>query len=264
MPIRNRTASRKRPAAASPSFETRGLDSWDAYVKMITDSPCSNWAFRGQADAAWPLSSTLTRYFRAFHIPQETWAAREERALGVFKRKATHFLAHVPSRDDDFEWMALMQHHGAPTRLLDFTWSPYVAAFFALERAADAAAVWGLNPQAMTSITPLSGPSFTLGQLDSRIGADKQVGYGEPYLLNRRLAAQSGTLVVPKRVGLPIEDILGRAAGTLVKFILPRDKVREHGMRELYRMKITQETLFPDLDGLARSLAYELEFKWWR
>ena len=36
----------------------------------------------------------------------------------------------------------------------------------------------------------------------------------------------------------------------------------EEGMRELYRMNITQATLFPDLDGLARSLAYELEFHW--
>jgi len=255
--------NRRKPAAAA-AFETRVLDSWDAYLKVITDSPYANWAFRGQGDAAWPLSSTLTRYFRAFHVPQETWAGREERALGVFKRKATHLLSHIPARDDDFEWMALMQHHGAPTRLLDFTWSPYVAAFFALERAAGDAAVWGLNPQAMTSITPLSGPSFTLSQLDSRIGADKQVGCGEPYLLNRRLAAQSGTLVVPKQVGVPIEDILGCAPGSLVKFILSRAQVREIAMRELYRMKITHETLFPDLDGLARSLAYELEFKWWR
>ncbi|HEX9759419.1 MAG TPA: FRG domain-containing protein [Candidatus Acidoferrales bacterium] len=240
------------------------LDSWDAYLRAVTDPPYANWAFRGQGDAAWSLSSTLTRYFRAYHIPQADWAGREDRALGIFKRKATHFLTHIPARDDDFEWMALMQHHGAPTRLLDFTWSPYVAAFFALERAADHAAVWGLNPQAMTSITPLSGPSFTLDQINSRIGVDKQVGYGEPYLLNRRLAAQSGTLVVPTRVGVPVEDILGRARGSLVKLVLPRDKVRELSMRELYRMKITHETLFPDLDGLARSLAYELEFKWWR
>ena len=38
--------------------------------------------------------------------------------------------------------------------------------------------------------------------------------------------------------------------------------VREMGMRELYRMNITYATLFPDLDGLARSLGYELEFHW--
>ena len=44
-----------------------------------------------------------------------------------------------------------MQHHGAPTRLIDFTWSPYVAAFFALERATGDAAVWAVNPGAHRS-----------------------------------------------------------------------------------------------------------------
>ena len=38
--------------------------------------------------------------------------------------------------------------------------------------------------------------------------------------------------------------------------------VREVGMRELYRMNITYATLFPDLDGLAKSMGYELEFHW--
>src|SRR5216684_3693164 len=55
------------------------------------------------------------------------------------------FLAHVPDDADSFHWLALMQHHGAPTRLLDFTWSPYVAAFFALERATSDAAIWAIN-----------------------------------------------------------------------------------------------------------------------
>jgi hypothetical protein len=48
----------------------------------------------------------------------------------------------------------------------------------------------------------------------------------------------------------------------MAKFILPAGKIRETGLRELYRMNITFATLFPDLDGLARSLGYELEFHW--
>jgi hypothetical protein len=48
----------------------------------------------------------------------------------------------------------------------------------------------------------------------------------------------------------------------MAKFILPAAKIRETGLRELYRMNITYATLFPDLDGLARSLGYELEFHW--
>ena len=51
---------------------------------------------------------------------------QEERIARIFQRKAHLFLTHIPERSDTFQWLALMQHHGAPTRSLDFTWSPYV------------------------------------------------------------------------------------------------------------------------------------------
>jgi hypothetical protein len=60
-----------------------------------------------------------------------------------------------------------------------------------------------------------------------------------------------------------VEDILSdqNQKDILAKFVLA-NSVREQGMRELYRMNITFATLFPDLDGLARSMGYELEFHW--
>ena len=73
------------------------------------------------------------RTFIERKIKPELWEEQEERTLRIFKRKAHHFLDRTPAEEEEFEWLALMQHHGAPTRLLDFTWSPYVAAFFALE-----------------------------------------------------------------------------------------------------------------------------------
>ena len=54
---------------------------------------------------------------------------------------------------------------------------------------------------------------------------------------------------------------LGLQQNILAKIVLT-NAVREQGMRELYRMNITYSTLFPDLDGLARSMGYELEFHW--
>jgi hypothetical protein len=82
--------------------------------------------------------------------------------------------------------------------------------------------------------------------------------------MNRRLIAQSGTFAVPGVLDIPVEEIISdypQSDGILAKFVLA-NSVREVGMRELYRMNITYATLFPDLDGLARSLAYELEFHW--
>src|ERR1017187_2570388 len=122
------------------------LESWDDFLKIITGSPYSNWAFRGHHREVWPLASAMSRYFSNFKIDRRAWPQQEARILRVFKRKAHQFLEQPPEPDDDFQWLALMQHHGAPTRLLDFTWSPYGAAFFALERATGDAAVWALNP----------------------------------------------------------------------------------------------------------------------
>ena len=62
---------------------------------------------------------------------------------------------------------------------------------------------------------------------------------------------------------LPLERMLSDAdPGNILAKIVLANTVREHGMRELYRMNITYATLFPDLEGLAKSLAYELEFHW--
>ena len=85
------------------------------------------------------------------------------------------------------------------------------------------------------------------------------VQIAEPMVMNQRLIAQVGTFLVPGTLEEPIEGILGR--GAVVKFVFAK-KVRGEAMRLLYTMNITQASLFPDLDGLARSLAYELEFHW--
>jgi hypothetical protein len=81
--------------------------------------------------------------------------------------------------------------------------------------------------------------------------------------MNRRLIAQSATFAVPGVLDLSVEQILSHTDqdNVLAKLVMA-NSVREVGMRELYRMNITYANLFPDLDGLARSLAYELEFHW--
>lgn len=246
-------------------YDVIHLQSWDEYLSIIGESPYHNWAFRGQRDASAPLFSLLSRYLQTFRVDPRAWPEQEERILRIFKRKAVHFLDHVPDRDDDFQWLALMQDHGAPTRLLDFSWSPYVAAFFALHNTTREGVIWACNPFEIEKAKQgdLAKPgSFKKYFLSGR---NSFVWLGEPYAMNRRLIAQSGTFVAPGVLDKSIEEILkeySRPKQTLIKFILPADKIRDKGMRELYRMNITQSTLFPDLDGLARSLAYELEFHW--
>lgn len=262
--LRNMASPKKNSNEKTPYKVTR-LESWEQYLSIIGDSPYRNWAFRGQRDASAPLYSALSRYFMAFRLDPRAWAEQEERILRIFKRKAVHFLDHVPERGDDFEWLALMQDHGAPTRLLDFTWSPYVAAFFALHNTTQEGVIWACNPAEIEKRKEVDLQKPGSFRKYFLVGSAPFVWMGEPYVMNRRLIAQSGTFLVPGVLDRSIEDILRdypNPKDTLAKFIVPAAKIREKGMRELYRMNITQSTLFPDLDGLARSLAYELEFHW--
>src|SRR5437773_2344516 len=144
--VSRKSAPGEGPKTGATPYNVITLNSWDEYLSIISDSPYQSWAFRGQRDASAPLFSVLSRYFIAFGVNPRAWRQQEERILRIFKRKAIHFLDIVPDRDDDFEWLALMQDHGAPTRLLDFTWSPYVAAFFALHNTTKEGVIWACNP----------------------------------------------------------------------------------------------------------------------
>ncbi|MBY0280204.1 FRG domain-containing protein [Candidatus Binatia bacterium] len=232
-----------------------------------------SWAFRGQSNAVWPLFSSLSRYLKTFGVHQEVWPQQESRILRIFKRKAHLLLQRLPPSGDAFEWLALMQHHGAPTRLLDFSWSPFVAAFFALEHASADAAVWAVFPPGLnTRPNRTLRPSQTI--TGDEIGPWVEGAYekhflpnelrmaviGEPHNMNQRLLAQGGTFVMPGVLHEPIEAIV--PSDSVVKFVLAADQMRDAAMTELYAMNINNATLFPGLDGLARSLAYELEHHW--
>ena len=258
-------AARKR---ARRPYRVFRLESWEAFLKLVTSPPYSHWAFRGERDERWPLYSSISRYLQNFGVAPQAWPLQEERIVRIFKRKAHQFLDKPPDTEDDFQWLALMQHHGAPTRLIDFTWSPYVAAFFALERTLADGVVWAMNPARIDSsrnpkparMDPRPPGNFQRFYMQAH---HRFIWMGEPHTMNRRLIAQSGTFAVPGVLDLPIEEILSDAdqENILAKIVL-RNPVREVGMRELYRMNITFATLFPDLDGLAKSMGYELEFHW--
>src|ERR1035438_2080011 len=107
--------------------------------------PC--WVFRGQANARWSLTTSLERAATWRHLPIDH---AESQLISAFKSQAHLYEADVPPLENDLDWVALMQHHGCPTRLLDFTRSPYIALYFALERAEAnrSCAVWAVNGNA--------------------------------------------------------------------------------------------------------------------
>jgi hypothetical protein len=255
----------------SAKYQLHHFNTWEEFREVVSGDEFKGWAFRGQANAEWPLYSSLSRYLMAYRIHKDAWPQQELRILRIFKRKAHLLLNHLPK--DSFEWLALMQHHGAPTRLLDFTWSPSVATFFALERATSDVAVWALFPPGLSNrpIRTLRASQliekdeiapWVEGGYENHFlpNINKLVVAGEPTRMNQRLIAQSGTFVMPGVLDKPIEDLVPHSS--VVKFVIDTAKIRRRAMAELYHMNLSNATLFPGLDGLARSVAYELEFHW--
>jgi len=258
----------------SPYKEIR-IDSWSEFRDLAESTEYRSWAFRGQSHAEWPLLSSLSRYFFNFQVHPDAWPLQEERILRIFRRKAYLYMARVPEEDDSLQWLALMQHHGAPTRLLDFTWSPYVAAFFALEKAIRPAAVWAVFPPALQrgrindecqTPTREEVAPWIKGNYEKYFlpNTESFVVIGEPHTMNERLIAQSGTFVMPGTIAQPVEKIISESCreNAIVKFVLNTESLRTDALRSLYYMNLSNSSLFPDINGLARSLAYELEFHW--
>lgn len=103
------------------------------------------WLFRGQMKAQWSLKSSLERAFESRGIPIIQTDPIEEMILMDFRSRAHLFASSVPKHDDTIAWLTLLRHHGGPTRLLDFTESFYVAAYFALDCAIEECTIWAFN-----------------------------------------------------------------------------------------------------------------------
>ncbi len=267
-------------------IEVIPIHTWPELHALFEGERFRNWAFRGQEDASWPIESSLTRALTRKGIHGSWWRRQEERIIRIFRRKAHLLLTRTPS--DFFEWLALMQHHGAPTRLLDFTWSPYVATFFALDRATKDAAIWAISASALQKRQQAEDGESAQRLFDRKTPVEERVPdaihpwnsdrlaefvlsnkkrsviVGEPYHLNRRLIAQSGTFLLPCDSREAVESLIASHGGGLdeIKKIVLEKGMRDTAIKALYTMNLTHATLFPDLDGLARSMDWELEMNW--
>lgn len=145
---------------SSWSDVTSSLDTFPAHARVVSEDGEPNeqgWIFRGVADAQYPLAPSIEREAAE---RQREWAHLELRIYNEFRAGARVHMdpRDLPTGDDKLSWLASMQHYGAPTRLLDFTYSPYVALYFAVRnssRAASAsdAAVWAIDRQTLLGVS---------------------------------------------------------------------------------------------------------------
>ena len=250
-------------------------ESWDrleSTIERFAGPKPYEWFFRGQRQASWGLEPRIEREFNLAFIE-----GAERQMLGDFKSKAHLYTASTPAGEDTAGWLAMMQHHGTPTRLLDWTYSAYVALFFAVEAEGgdgDDAAIWGIHIDAFEGVsrrraarirdigagavlaaadpfnTLAFGPYFVPG---TETGLVVQI---LPQYQVSRLSAQQGCFLFNCNAYKRFEDSLlemmsGVPCRWLIKITFPRG-LRDECLKRLMHFNIHPATLFPDLDGLAK------------
>jgi len=257
---------------------------YNDFIKKLDDGEYlenkGQWVFRGQMDAGWELVTSIERAFKNFGVIFSKKDQVENNMIREFRRRAHHYLTNIPSEKANDELMALMQHHGAPTRLLDFTYSPYVAAYFAFEAALknSKVGIWAFNTT-WHKDKLYKNYSHLWTSLESYREYRKPEDFNSifksnqhyrlalavnPFHLNERLAYQRGVFVCPGDVRVKfmknLVDFGGDCGKTkpVAEFIIPTGKngeIRDKALNQLDLMNINRITLFPGLDGFAQSFA---------
>lgn len=255
--------------AASP------VRSWRALLEAESSFDGSDeWAFRGQ-DTREPPASSLERHCKDLGVAGAQVLDLEVKLVRDFARRYHLYAGHAPPRTGNtLEWLALLRHYGTPTRLLDFSYSFFVATFFALECAREFAGVWAVNATKLSQAVDQHLPTSIAGGQDllQRYRQERDgeafralfmhsppisfAGDANPIRLNERLTIQQGLFLAPGDVTSTFEDNLRTLPRheEFTAMLVIDTGCRSEILRKLHRMAINSATLFPGLEGFARSL----------
>ncbi len=222
--------------------QRREINAWSDLTGLVELSVGGGWLFRGEARQFPSLQPKSGRVNdgrgSSRRLPYRL--EDESQALDLFKRQARPYLHHAPH--DDLEWLAIAQHHGVPTRLLDWTESPLIAAYFAAggRGADDGARIYCVHG--------LPDADRTIGPFESTA-----VGVYRPPHISPRISAQSAVFTVHP------DPTVNFAPSGLETWTVA--KAACHKLKDaLTASGISQASLFPDIDGLSRHVAWL--YKW--
>jgi len=244
----------------SSGFPAMQFDCWEKFKGFISadllarDNPQGDplpvwprYLFRGQGDEAWHLEPAFDRTF--ISLPDHERAAKHKLLLTNFKHECRHFPDYRDDIEDDMRCLALAQHFGLPTRLLDWTESPYIAAYFAFRAHLSIDRGTGVSGKNKRVAIWILDRNF-----DQYWGGFRGVQVIDlTSWCNERLKRQFGWFTLAQTPCSNLEEYvlqLGNKQGALRKITLSAG-MAEPAMRDLEYMRISARELFADLTGAA-------------
>lgn len=216
--------------------------------------------YRGHSRASYRLEPSAQRGFTEEH---------ERNLIHEFRARAALRHGSVPPKSDWAAWLALAQHYGLPTRLLDWTFSPLIAAYFAVsgreEDHHEPAVIWALLPSALNlhfgyepylyaidskTLEELINPAFA-----KKYVSPTKVGAGMAVEADPRMQVQQGAFTV-HGLRRPLSEV-GGSESWLFRAEIPAQDVGRL-RHELRVLSIRRDSVFPDLSALASHLANEI------
>jgi len=212
--------------------------------------------YRGHSDSTWELMPSLGRY-----------AIRSDSENKLYYQFLSYGGHLIPAGSSTWDVLFLMQHHGLPTRLLDWTESFAVALYFAIRDAQRSAAVWVLNPS-LLNFTMLN--RFEVQRLESAFPEgyekyfidDRSSFYGKfpatsiavsGKANSSRMRSQRAVFTLHSDIAKPLNTTFRNLGKVAWKVTIPM-RVFEEARTFLKHAGINEFSIFPDLDGLGRHL----------
>jgi hypothetical protein len=223
--------------------------------------------YHGSSDSSRSLLTSLDRLGGL--NPPHTKTGLEEHILRNFARYSRPHLQHATN---EWELLVAAQHHGVPTRLLDWSYSPLVAAHFATLGDAQAdRAIWRLDWKLVHRKFGFPELALLIDDLHRLVGRDgkftpwRLIDEGsdakpfacmiEPPTLDARISAQTATFTLCSDTSRSLDEFLARHGleQALTMFVIPKsakDRMRD----QLDLVGMDERRLFPDLDGVAAQM----------